>query len=61
MFTYLYNIWIVYRIILHIHGFYVAYSFLCWSLNYTYLSISYFMSYFYNNEINTIKQIEDKK
>ena len=42
----LYNLWYVYRIILHMHGFYVAYSFLCWSMGYTYTTICYLFHFF---------------
>ena len=59
MFYNIYQLWQLYRFILHLHGVYVAYSFLCWSLGYTYTCMSYFISFFYINE--PIKQIEDKK
>ena len=59
MFYNIYQLWQLYRFILHLHGIYVAYSFLCWSLGYTYTTMCYFISFFYINE--PIKQIEDKK
>jgi hypothetical protein len=57
----LYNIIYIYRIILQLHGYYVAYSFLCWSLGYTYTLITYFISFFYTDNNIEIKQIKDKK
>lgn len=55
----IYQIWRIYNTILYIHGFYIAFSFLSWSLNYTYSFFNSFYSLFYINE--SIKQIEDKK
>lgn len=59
MFYNIFQLWQLYRFILHLHGVYVAYSFLCWSLGYTYTCMCYFISFFYIYE--PIKQIEDKK
>lgn len=55
----LYQIWRIYNIILQIHGFYIAFSFICWSFNYTYSFVNYFFSIFYEDK--SIKQLEDKK
>ena len=55
----LYQIWKVYNIILHIHGVYIAYTYLCWTLSATYSYFTLFLSYFYVSE--PLKQIEDKK
>jgi len=53
------QIWYTYKFILQFYGFYVAISYIYWSLNYTYCFISWFITFFYINE--EIKQIEDKK
>ena len=61
MFYNLYQLWQIYKIILHLHGFYVAYSFLCWTLTSSYYYCSFIFSYFIIINPNEIKQIEDKK
>ena len=57
----LYDLYLMYRtynIILHIHGIYVAYSFLCWSISSSYYYMNIFISYFYVSK--PVLQISDK-
>jgi len=61
MFYNLYQLWQVYRIILHLHGFYVAYSFVCWTLSESLYYFNFMISLFYIIDPNEIKQLEDKK
>jgi hypothetical protein len=57
----LYQLWRLYKIILHLHGFYIAYSFICWTIGTGYYYTSIILSYFIIKNPNEIKQIEDKK
>ena len=59
MFYNLYQLWNIYRVILHFHGIYVAYSFLCWTLSTSYTYLAYMISFFY--VVEPIKQIKDKE
>ena len=54
----LYQLWNVYRIILHLHVAYIAYSFLCWSLSTSYFYLAYMISFIYI--VEPIRQLEDK-
>ena len=49
----LYDLYLIYRtynIIFQLHGIYVAYSFLYWSISLSYNYINIFISYFYVNK-----------
>jgi hypothetical protein len=54
-----YNVWYVYNIILHIHGIYVAYNFLMWTMVTSYTYLAYMLTFFYISQ--PIEQLEDKK
>ena len=54
----LYNFWYIYSTILHIHGIYVAYSFLMWTMSTSYTYLAYMLTFFYVAQ--PIKQLEDK-
>ena len=58
MFYNLYQLWNVYRLILHLHGIYIAYSFLCWSFSTSYSYLAYMVTFFY--VVEPVGQLEDK-
>lgn len=57
----IYQIFIIYRMILHIHGAYVAYSFICWSFSTSYTYMAYMLSFFYITQLEPVEQIKDKE
>jgi len=54
----LYQLWNVYRIILHLHGVYIAYSFLCWSFSTSYSYLAYMVTFFY--VVEPVGQLTDR-
>lgn len=59
MFTTLYNIYMIYQLLLVTHGAYVAFGYLRWVCGYTYESIVWLMSFVYQPEV--YPQLKDKK
>ena len=55
----IYQIFIIYRMILHLHGAYVAYSFICWSFSTSYTYLAYMLTFFYI--VEPVEQIKDKE
>ena len=53
----LYQLWNIYRLILYLHGAYVACSFICWSLSTSYIYLAYVTTFFY---VQPVKQLKDK-
>ena len=59
MFTTLYNIYMIYQLLLVTHGAYVAFSYLRWVCGYTYETMIWLMNFVYQPEV--YPQLEDKK
>ena len=58
MFYSLYNLFILYRIMVSIHGVYITYSFFTWLLGTSYIYSIWLLSFIYNPY--PVKQLEDK-
>ena len=54
----LYQLWNIYRLILYLHGAYVAYSFLMFAMATSYTYLAYMLTFFYVAQ--PVKQLEDK-
>jgi len=59
MFYNIYQLWVIYTIILQLHGVYVAYSFLMWSFATSFTYLAYMLTFVYVAQ--PVEQLEDKK